>query len=479
MRAGFLAWAALYLPLAAAAQTQTPAAQEPAQTQPWRPKETADASLITENVAWSRYLHDALALPEWLDVAVEQRTRFEYLAQPFRGGEPGTQTQYPIRSRLRIGVDAPGGFRFLAELQDSRVFGDGPNDFTGSEQDRLSFAQLFASYTKRELFGTALRADVHVGRMSLDFGSRRLIARNGYRNTTNAFDGVHLALGDPAAWRVRAFYVEPVILDERAWEDKSYGSQRLWGTAFEDKHVPWLNFDVYYFGLHDRRTNGSTLGRSYETFGARALRVPKLDQWDYELEAMGQFGQRTITRGGVPTQLDQQAFYGHAELGYTFAVPWSPRLVGQFDYASGNPNPTGDDSGTFDPLFGARRGDLIATGIYGPFRRSNILSAGGRLLIVPRPDLKAWLKVRYWQLAQSKDTFAGNGLTDASGDAGDKLGTDIELSAQWTPAPWLTLETGYDHWFKGSYLNDVPEPAAGPISVVDSDYVYVSVMVRL
>ena len=51
----------------------------------------------------------------------------------------------------------------------------------------------------------------------------------------------------------------------------------------------------------------------------------------------------------------------------------------------------------------------------------------------------------------------------------------------WTPKPWVVLETGYDHWFKGTYLDGVanPPPAAGPISTDDSDYFYVSVSFRI
>ena len=132
MRAGWLLGAGLCL--AGSAHAEAP-----------RPKETADAPLIREDVAWPRILHESLGLPAWLDLALEQRTRFEYLDEPFRPGEADTQSQYPQRSRLRLGVDAPAGFRFLAELQDSRTWGDGPDDFTGSTIDKVSFTQLFGS----------------------------------------------------------------------------------------------------------------------------------------------------------------------------------------------------------------------------------------------------------------------------------------------------------------------------------------------
>jgi Alginate export len=448
-----------------------------------RPAETADAPLIRENAAWPRIVHDALGLPPWLDLGIEQRTRFEYFEDPWRPGEANTQSQYPQRTRLRLGLDAPAGFRFLAELQDSRTWGDGPNDFIGGEIDRLSFAQLFASYTQRELFGSKLRGDLHVGRMSLDIASRRLVARNSTRNTTNAFDGVHVALGDPAGWRVRGFWVRPVQLDKDYFEDESAWQQRFWGAAYEDKRVAWLNLDVYYLGLDDEIARGSSLERHYHTFGARVLRAPKAGQWDYELEAMGQLGSRRVLRGtpAMPVHLGQGAWAAHLDLGYTWTCDWTPRLAFQFDYASGTRAAAGDTSHSFDPLFGARRFDLVATGIYGPFRRSNILSPGLRLQVVPRSDLKAWLKVRYWQLAEAKDAFSGAGLRDASGDSGDQLGTDVELAVTWTPRPWVTLETGYDHWFKGTYIDGVasPPPSAGAISKGDSDYVYFSVQFRI
>ena len=59
-------------------------------------------------------------------------------------------------------------------------------------------------------------------------------------------------------------------------------------------------------------------------------------QLDYELELIGQLGD---WHGR-----DHSAFAGHAELGYTLDLPWSPRLVGQFDYASGTADPSGDES---------------------------------------------------------------------------------------------------------------------------------------
>jgi hypothetical protein len=206
----------------------------PAAPSVFKPAETADAVLHAENVSWNRHLHDALRLPDWLDFAVDQRTRFEFMDDPFRPGESQTQTQIPQRTRLRLGVDAPGGVRVLAEFQDSRVWNDRPRDFLGGAINHFDVTQLLIAAGAKDVFDRGLRIDGHVGRLSLDLGSRRLLARNEFRNTTNAFDGVHVQLGsDARTWRVRAFYTLPVELqDGDVLDDKVSSRRRFWGVAF-------------------------------------------------------------------------------------------------------------------------------------------------------------------------------------------------------------------------------------------------------
>lgn len=308
---------ALLVPLVAASAPIKPTsdagngpASDPATPTVWKPAETADAVLHGENVAWSRYLHDAVHLPKWLDFAVDHRTRFEFLDDSWRSGESPKQTQIPQRTRVRVGIDAPGGVRLLGEFQDARVWNDRPNDFTNNEVDHLDVLQLFASTTRRNLFGKGLRFDGHAGRLTLNLGSRRLLSRNDFRNTVNAFDGIHLQLGgDEQLWRVRAFYTLPVaIRDSDLFNNRFSSRRRFWGVAFEDLRNPWLQIDLYYLGLEDRPGN-----RSYRTYDLRVHRKPAPSQIDYEGEVAAQFGDRRTAAQGA---LDQSAWMVHTELGY-------------------------------------------------------------------------------------------------------------------------------------------------------------------
>ena len=100
-------------------------------------------------------------------------------------------------------------------------------------------------------------------------------------------------------------------------------------------------------------------------------------------------------------------------------LPWSPRFLAQYTYASGTRTPGGSESGTFDPLFGARRFDLGPTGNFGAFARSNISSPGWRLIVQPASNWTAQVKQRVWYLAEASAVYVGGLLQDSTGGAGN------------------------------------------------------------
>ena len=201
--------------------------------------EPADAVLNQrKELEWNRYLKTATHLPDWVDLGLEQRTRFESYDHPWRStqqiGNGSTDAQIPLRSRVRFGLGGNGPLRFLFEGQDSRSFSDGePGDFRNNNTvNEFDILQLFGSLTLNNVLGSGLRTDFHFGRMTMDFGKRRLVARNDFRNTTNAFDGFHWQIAQDKTWRLRAFVVEPVIRElERLDEQNS--KLFFWGTYFE------------------------------------------------------------------------------------------------------------------------------------------------------------------------------------------------------------------------------------------------------
>ena len=440
----------------------------------WR--ETADAVLIQDKeTQWNRYLKSALGLPDFVDLGIENRTRFESVSHPWRStakiGGGRTDSQWLLRSRVRFGL-GNGPFRFLFEGQDSREYGAQIGGFVNNTTvDEWDILQLFGSLTVDNVAGSGLRTDLLFGRMTLDMGGRRYVARNDFRNTTNAFDGVHWQIGKPDTWRLRAFITEPVIRDE-VQLDKQNKKFLFWGAYLENLQIPWMNINAFYYGLNDQRQQNANLHRTYGTYGFRLLKNPAVSEFDYELEGAIQVGQLG--------QVDHFAYNPNVQVGYTFDAPWTPQFLVQYSYASGTRTPGGSQNGTFDPLFGARRWDLMPTGIFGPFLRSNISSPGWRLVMKPAESLTMQIKQRFWYLAQGSAVNGGILLQDPTGGAGNYLGHDLEVRVSWVVSQNLDIDAGYDHWFKGSYFDRLPASANLPQGGnKDTDYFYLSMRIRL
>ena len=442
---------------------------------------------------WSRVLRDALGLPNWVEFSLRNRTRWEAVSHTWRRGQLGqNDVQAVLKSNLRLGATR-GPFSVLFEGYDTRNNGqDQPNDFSAGVVNQADILQLFASGTFLDTFGSGLRTDAHAGRFTFEFGSTRLVGRNVFPNVVNAFDGLHVNIGHGQEWRARTFLVEPRLLDSREPDEQS-ARQVFWGMTGELRQNPWAIVGPYYLGLND---TVSATRRVINTFGVRVHKNPGspvffqklheddddvdilngMDGFEYELEGTVQTG----TRG----QRDFFAYMTVAAVGYTFHAPWSPRIRVLYDYASGTRSPGGSQNQTFDPLFGLRMFDMMVTGHFGPFFRSNISSPGWRVDVRPSQSLKVWVKQRFWYLAQAKDAIVGSGtgggLQDVTGNAGNYLGHEVELATSWNIHSNLMFQAGYEHWFKGTYFDRLPSSAGlPPGGEKDTDYFFVSVEVRL
>jgi len=437
-----------------------------ADNEPWR--ETADEVLINPGVLrWHRYLRALANTPEWLDIGLTHRMRAESLTNNFRKGAPETIEGIAIRTRLRIGADWKM-FRVLLEGQNSTDIGESSSATSTLNPSLLGsdrMLQGFLAMKFENVFDTGLRTDLHLGRMTMDFGERRFIARNEFRNTTNTFQGVHWNLAEEKVWRTRAFIVKPVAETFGVLEPVE--DTLFWGIQYEDRRKPWLFLDVYYFGIN----GGQTLDqqRTFGTYGLRYFRSPQVNRLDYEGESAFQKGKLA----GLP----HFAYFQHAQVGYTLDLPFQPRVIALYDYASGTSDPTSGKSGTFDTLFGARRAELNPSGTFGPFFRSNIISPGVHLEMQTSRNTDLMLRWRAWWLAQSKDAWVGSGLQDPTGAAGNYLGNTVEIRARWNWNTFLALDAGFSHFFKGSYISYLAQIPGNP-SADDSNYTYLQAELR-
>jgi hypothetical protein len=405
---------------------------------------------------------DTRGLPERLELGGHHRIRYETLDGQFRSAYAGNDRMLALRTALRADVDLDD-VAFTVEILDARQYlADESTPLDTGMVDTIELLQAHAAF---ELGGIRLLA----GRQTLDVGGRRLVARNRFRNTINAFTGLNGSWTAPTGAELRAFLVLPVqrrpsdresLLDNAAELDRESWDVSFWGgyAAFPDV-VAGAAGELYLFGLHESDGPARpTRDRRLLTAGGRLDRKPSPGRWDFELEAVLQTGRsRASSAAADVTDLDHAAHFLHAAAGHTFDRPWTPRLLVQFDLASGDADPGDGENNRFDTLFGARRFEYGPTGIYGAFARSNVVSPGYRLVLRPHEDVEVMAAHRFYWLASAKDAWTTADVRDASGASGRHVGHQAEVRARWDARPGsLRVEGGAARLFAGAFLERAP-----------------------
>ncbi len=466
------------LPCAASlALVGAPAAQSPEQ-RPWR-------------------LADTLGGPGWFKVSGEQRTRYETLDHEYRfrttpasppPGQGWADSQDVLALRTLLLLEAKGDtLGGAVELVDSRQYGGNDEGFVDATMaNPLDVLQAYADLQLGGLAGGKHR--LRVGRETIDLGSRRLVGRNGYRNTINSFHAVDWQwTGD--AQSLRAFWSRPterrpqsldpldsvpqqdrdldVLRDnDHQWDTVSTEQQFL-GLAYESKLDERTSYDVYLFSLRER--GDRTRRRELWTPGLHIGRARAPGALHWEAELTGQFGHSKVNTSPSSQRLDHRAGFATAALGYTLDATWSPGLTASYAYATGDRDPNDDDNGRYDTLFGVRRLDYGPTGIFGAIARANLNSPELRFHLQPSQAIEIYLAVRGVWLAASRDAWTTSGLRDRTGQAGTHVGTQYELRLRWDVVPRsCQLDTGVAYLAEGDF-QDLASLGQGQ----DSSYGYV------
>lgn len=453
----------LLLPPALLACAASLTAQSAAPQTPTAPTQAAAA---TPDAPWR--LNPVLGGPSWLKVSGEHRSRYESLDNQFRFRTPNANP--PVRGyaenddalmlQTLLRVDA-GGRIFGATVEgiDARQYG--LHDEAGTANDSyvdtamVDSADVLQAYASFKIAGG--KHELRVGRETLDLGGRRLVARNLYRNTINAFTGVSWNWKGEAS-SVRAFWTLPVdrrpndaedLLDNRQeWDDQDLDVQFA-GVFFDSKLAGRAMYDLYAFGL-DERGDG-TRERELLTFGGRVHQPRKAGDWFYAVELVGQTGESKTSTTATAVS-DHQAGFAHASVGYQWETSWSPAVQLAYDYATGDKDPNDRDNERFDTLFGARRWEYGPTGLYGAVARANLNSPELRLMLQPRKNLQFTLGWRMVLLAEDRDAWTASGLRDRAGSSGDHVGDQFELRMAWEILPQsLDYDFGVAYLAEGSF----------------------------
>ncbi len=411
-------------------------------------------------------LHAAIGAPDDLVISGSLRGRYETMDGQSRAGFGASDELYSIRSTL-LAEYRGDGLRIGAEMFDSRAYGSKPGSAIGtSEVNTFELVQAYVGADLIAPFGAGSKASVQFGRFMLNLGSRRLVAADDFRNTTNSYTGGRVDLRLRGGVAATFIYTLPqmrrpdnlaAILDNKQQVDRESFDLQLWGGLLtKARAIGPAMAEIGYFRLREQDTPGRpNRSRNLHTIDARLIRDPAAGKIDGEGEIIYQIGSVRASLAPTARPLDVSAWFLHLDSGYSFPGSLKARLSMEYDYASGDGS--GRSYGRFDTLFGMRRADFPPSGIYAQIGRANISTPGVRLEIAPTPRLDAFMVYRAMWLADRTDAFSTTGVRDPNGRSGSFAGHQIEGRARYWLIPRILRGEVNAAWLdKGRFLKTAP-----------------------
>ncbi|MEJ7605244.1 MAG: alginate export family protein [Bryobacteraceae bacterium] len=372
-------------------------------------------------------------LPGWLRFSGEYRARLEAVG----GGNyrEGNDDAYLLnRIRLNLRIQPTPWMKFTFQGQDARVFAKTLKPYGPPFQDRVDLRMAFVELGDSEKGSFALRG----GRQELAFGEQRLVGHLNWLNTARTFDAVRATFRHNG-YRLDAFAASVVNLRDGEFNRRQDGNNfhGLYGGI--EKLVPNAVIEPYAFW----RVGPGRL--NFKTYGVRfAGKLP--GNLDYGTEM-------AVQEGGFGSD-EIGAWAGHYRLGYTLAkLRYKPRLISEYNYATGDKSPSDRKRGTFDILYPTPHDKYGLANQVG-WKNIHHLRFGPELKLSSKVTITS--NYHSWWLASATDgvySATGNLIARVvSGTAGRHVGQEFDGQVFYTATRQLGLAAGFAHIFPGQFL---------------------------
>lgn len=385
------------------------------------------------------------------------------------------------RIKPHIGYTAPW-FSVFVEGRSSGSTGDDRNPNPESD-GVIDLHQAWVMVGNHKEFPLSMK----VGRQELSYGDERLIGAFDWNNIGRVFDAAKIRWQN--AWFGADFFSGRVILprdnyfnmpNDYDWFSGIYASTKLIPKQTTEAYLLSRNTSAKSAAANAPSGPNGPAARDIYTLGIRMKsNIGELGGWDYMLELMGQYGHFNDPAAPVKS-LEHLAYAIAAVGGYTWKeARWTPRVGLEYDFGSGDSNPTDRKHETFENLFPTNHKFY---GYMDFFSLQNIHDVRFTASVKPVPRLTLTGEAHAFWLANTRDSFytvagarrgnlgptAGNGYGINPGYS-SYAGSEIDFVASYAFSPQGAIEAGYGHFFRGDYIKQ----SLSAIGSVDANWVYI------
>ena len=328
--------------------------------------------------------------PKWLTLRGEFRDRMEGGSNI--GFASGRDDLYCLnRFRFDVAVKPSPLFAVLVQAQDARVQRKDIGPTTAPFRDTFDLRQAYADIGNTQKGPFTLR----VGRQELFFGEQRLVGHLTWVNSARSFDGVR-ATFRTKGFKLDAFGTSVVrILDGQF--DKSGNGNRFAGAyGSATTWIPKATVEPYVFWRGDqaqKAERGDIGSLSAATIGTR---------WVGKLPASFDYGAEMAYQTGSLGSDTVGAWAGHWIVGKMLDSARKLRVAEEYNFASGDSNPTDGNRQTFDQLYPTGHDKM---GLADQVGWKNIRDLRSIVEVTPHKGWPVTASLHSWWLADTHDAL--------------------------------------------------------------------------
>jgi hypothetical protein len=291
------------------------------------------------------------------------------------------------------------------------------------------------------------RAKIIAGRQELKYGGERLVGISDWTNNSRTWDGFLGRYGDKNRidiFSTSVVTVHPSSLDKHGAGLTFHGAVGTIGTW-----IPHAVVQPFVFVKAFPRVQGQQ-----GSFGTETIVTPGVEAAGHLFGAFDFDGLIALQRGSYAND-SVVASAGYIKAGYTSQTVYlKPRLLGEYDYSSGNTRKDLTKINTFDQQYPSNHNAFGLTDLFG---FQNIKQERVNLDLTPAKHVTVLIQQEWLQVASRFDNiYSGSAGTVVKAPVGGLLSGDIgrefDASGKWVIHDYLVMNVGVGHFSPGSAM---------------------------
>ena len=384
-------------------------------------------------------------LPKWLSFGWQESARAEgYHDGGFKLNN--NDSYLLVRSRLQVNIQPTPWLKLVSQLQDARPFMQKP-PYGPPNLNAWDLKLEYVEAGDPEKHWISVRA----GRQIINFNDT-ILANSEWRNQARSYDAVVTNLHYK---RYRfGIFAASVVVPQAEGVSPHHEGNNIYGAYGSIAHIlphaelqPFVLWRVQPTVAIETTAKVKTGKQDECALGAR-FKGTTLKHLDYTAEWIGERG------SDGPNGID--AWATQLGAGYRIDPIWSkPRFFYEFNYASGDKNPTDGQHGTFDTMYPTAHDRF---GITDQFGWQNIVAERVGLTIEPRHRWSATGQFLDLSLASATDALYNTSgsviVRDTTGKSGTRIGHEFDGYTWYELNRHVSIGAGIGHLVGGQFLHN-------------------------